>query len=71
MMLPRKTLNEVIDFCYDNQLPYMSSQIQLFESYYQSNPSTAFEEWKKVYVAFTDPKLKYELNKHKVNNDKI
>lgn len=62
---PRKTINEVVDFCYKYNIPELGGQIQLFESYYKSNPKTAMKEWKKVYEAYTNKTLIYYLTRFK------
>ena len=63
--IPRKTLNNVIDFLYKHNIPEIGCQINMFESYYKHNPETAMEEWKKVYSAYTDKKLIYYLTRWK------
>jgi hypothetical protein len=75
MNIERHTIDRIIDFCEYNNIPNIPGALQMYELYHNdmydkfSNKHVADQEiwssWSQVYTAYTDPKLKYELNKHK------
>ena len=79
-MIPKENLNDVIEFCYKYDIPYIGKHIDLYETIYKdkydkfSNKHVAeveiFNEWKDILRAYWEPELVYQLNKHKVGYER-
>lgn len=74
-MIDKITINKIVDFCIEHDIPNMPSALTMYEHFYNdmydkfSNKHVVEQEiwskWKQVYQAYWDPTLKYYLNRYK------
>jgi hypothetical protein len=75
LKLDKETINEIVDFCFEHEIPNIPGALQMYESFHNekyekfSNKHVADKEiwsdFKQVYQAYWDTKLKQELNRYK------